>query len=752
MKLGERLRRNGLGKRPTRVYVSDLFAFEGGLNLVDPPLVVKPGHLIGAKNYEPGVRGGYSRVDGYERFDGRPSPTRADYWTLEVTGVVGTPFVVGDILRQYEPGETVFDNTTQIGNGIIASINNMGSGTFVIGVVETTDTDEFVDGFEQDGDVYTADPADPQPGTLRGTSTFAFRNGATTDEVNEQVAFDKTEYYRDEIEAVGGAACAGPVKGVAVFKDRVVAFRGNAAGTATLMFETNQNTYDGWQAVNLGHKIRFDTGGTTAITVGQTIEGGTSGATAVVSRIVYDGGDVGASTATGFIIVQTITGTFSVGEDIEVSATKKAEVVSVTAQSLPVIPEGKRMRFRVHNFAGAGDNTCLYGVNGVANAFEYDSDGTFVLIETGMVNDAPTHVFVLNNHLILTFPGGSIQNSSYGKPTEFDPVLGADERTIGGDVTDGIEETDRTLILATRNRTYVMYGDDAATFVVKEFTRGTGMLPDTANKLGHTIFLDDHGFTTLKAAQDFGNFSTNSISDKILPTIQTVLKARGIAGSVISRRKNLYRLFFDNGSALVIATRPGGKFSGWMQIAFPIEPTCFDSGELEFPVGIIPEQTQNPGPIFPERIFFGAEDGFVYEMDIGYSFDGENIEHFMRTVYHHSHSPEIFKHYRKATIDVDVQGKCTLFCTVDFNYGNRTGQQGIEAEFAGGGGLWDIANWDEFKWSGSVFDQLVLKIEGDGYNIGMFFYGNSNREASHTLYNTTYHYSRRKINRGMQGD
>lgn len=752
MKLGERLRRNGLGKRGTRVYVGDLFAFEGGLNLVDPPLKVLPGHLIGAKNYEPGVRGGYSRVDGYERFDGRPSPTRADYWTLEITGVTGNPFVIGHILRQYAPGETTFNNTTQIGNGIIASINDLGSGNFIIGVVETADADEFADGFEQDGDVYTAATGGAQPGTLRGTTVFAFRNGATTDDVNETVTFDKTEFYRDEIEEVGAGLCEGRVLGVAVFKDRVVAWRHAIGGASVLMFETDQDTYTGWQQVGLGYKIRFDTGGTTAITVGQTIEGGTSGATAEVKRIVYDGGDVGASTATGFIIVQTITGTFTVGEDIEVATVKKAEVVSVTAQTFPAMPTGKKFRTRVHNFAGAGDNTCLYGVTGVSRAFEYDQDGTFTFIETGMVNDAPTHCFVLNNHLILAFPGGSIQNSSYGKPTEFDPVLGADERVIGGDVTDGIEETDRTLILATRNRTYVMYGDDAATFIVKEFTRGTGMLPDTANKLGHTIFLDDHGFTTLKAAQDFGNFSTNSISDKILPTLQTVLKARGIAGNLISRRKNLYRLFFDDGSGLVIATRPGGKFSGWMPVSFPIQPTCFDSGELEYAVGIIPGQTQNPGPIFPERIFMGAEDGFVYEMDVGFSFDGENIEHFLRTVYHHSGSPEIFKHYRKATIDVDVQGKCTLFCTVDFNYGNRTGQQGIEAEFAGGGGLWDIANWDEFKWSGSVFDQLVLKIEGDGYNIGLFFYGNSNREASHTLYNTTYHYSRRKINRGMQGD
>lgn len=745
MNLGDALRKAGALGRRSRVVVTDGFVFEGGLNLVDPPLTVRPGQLLGCKNYEPGVRGGYDRVEGYERFDGRPSPTRADYWAIQIDGVTGSPFVVGHRLRQYNIGETTFNASTQHADGIIASINNVGGGSWVLGLVQTADTTEFQSGFIQDGDVYTSTVATGHPGTFRGVSSFAFLNGAPNDTVNEQIIFDKTEFYRADIKKVGDGLCAGKVLGVSVFKDRVVAWRNNIAGTAALMFETDQNAFTGWQQVNLGFKVYFDQGGP-EITVGTTFIGAVSGAVAICRRVVSDDGSYNSLDASGFIVTDLITGTFTLNEELRVLGVKRARYKSTVTQALA--PNG-RYRTRVHNFAGAGDKTSLYGVNGENKAFEYDGS-VFAMIDTGMVDDRPTHIFVLNNHLGLCFRGGSIQTSGFQLPLNWNPIVGADERSIGGTVTNVSEETNRTVFIASRDRTWVYYGDVVENFQLREFSNTTGMLPDTAAEVGHTIFLDDQGFSTLKAVQDFGNFSTNSISDKIKPLVNTLIEGQQLAGAVVSRRKNLYRMFFSDGTGLAINSRSGSKLSGWTVVNYLANPSCFDSGELEYPVGIIPGQTLEPGPIRPERVFMGAEDGFVYEMDIGNSFDGNNIEHFIRLVYHHTRSPERFKHYRKATIDVDVRSVTTLFATVDFNYGVRTGQAGIEIEFQGGGGLWDIANWDEFKWSGSVFDQVSLKIEGDGFNIGLFFYGNSNRETYHTIYNTTYHYSPRKINRGSQ--
>lgn len=53
------------------------FLLRGGLNLVSPAIAIPAGQAIAAVNYEPDVAG-YSRVGGYERFDGHPRPSDSD--------------------------------------------------------------------------------------------------------------------------------------------------------------------------------------------------------------------------------------------------------------------------------------------------------------------------------------------------------------------------------------------------------------------------------------------------------------------------------------------------------------------------------------------------------------------------------------------------------------------------------------------------------------------------------------------------
>lgn len=730
MRLSDRLRQRGAMSRGSRVRANDFFIFDGGLNLVDPPVMVKAGQLAGVKNYEPGVRGGYSRVDGYERFDGQPSPTRADYWALSMDGFPPEP---GEIVEQRS-----HEDDSLIAAGVCVSVHEDGD-RWVVALVQGPDTPAFANGFVPEGRVVG-------PGGYLGDSMFAFRNGAPLDEINDQIIHDKAEFLREGIEPVGGSDASGPVRGVAIYRNMVVAFRDSADGSEGLMFKaTDEDPFQSWQRVSLGHKVRFEDGAHEPAE-GDLIEGATSGASATVGRVVSDDGSFGSGDAQGFIVVGSISGVFADGEDLIVEGTTVGTVVGVEEQKLP---PGGRYRTRVHNFAGAGDKRRLYGVSGKGNAFEFDGE-TFVLIETGMVNDTPTHIFVVNDHLGLTYAGGSVQHSGFQRPLNYNPIVGADERSVGGEITGVIEESENTVFITTRQQTYILYGDVMENFQLRLFSSETGAITDTIARQGQTIYLDDRGFTTLRHTQAFGNFSVASLSDKILPLVQTNLRGQGIVGAVISRRKNLYRCFFSDGSAFVISARPGNKFSGWTQILYAHSPTCFTSGEVEGHVGIIAGQSQMPGPIYPERIFMGGADGYVYECDIGNSFDGQNIEHFARLTYHNSGSPESFKHYRKAVIDVDVAGTTTLYATVDFNYGNRSGQAGEEVEFLGGGGFWDIANWDEFKWSGQIYDQIVIKVEGDGFNIGLFFYGNSNREPAHTLYNVTYHHSPRRINRGSQ--
>ena len=64
----------------------EYFPFGGGLDLVTPPISLKPGVArSGAVNFECGVNGGYALIEGYERFSGKARPSDATYSILPCT-------------------------------------------------------------------------------------------------------------------------------------------------------------------------------------------------------------------------------------------------------------------------------------------------------------------------------------------------------------------------------------------------------------------------------------------------------------------------------------------------------------------------------------------------------------------------------------------------------------------------------------------------------------------------------------------
>lgn len=63
----------------------DLIRLNGGLDQVTPTLSLPAGVARRAANFECSITGGYTRIAGYERFDGRPNPSDANYNILVCT-------------------------------------------------------------------------------------------------------------------------------------------------------------------------------------------------------------------------------------------------------------------------------------------------------------------------------------------------------------------------------------------------------------------------------------------------------------------------------------------------------------------------------------------------------------------------------------------------------------------------------------------------------------------------------------------
>ena len=80
---------------------TEILALGGGEDLVTPALQVPMGSAVFAQNFDPGVNGGFDRVEGYERFDGRTAPSSTTAFAVvftegQIEPTIGTK-VVGSI-------------------------------------------------------------------------------------------------------------------------------------------------------------------------------------------------------------------------------------------------------------------------------------------------------------------------------------------------------------------------------------------------------------------------------------------------------------------------------------------------------------------------------------------------------------------------------------------------------------------------------------------------------------------------------
>ena len=365
-----------------------LITLQGGLDLVTPTLSLPPGVARDAVNFEISITGGYSRIQGYERFDGRPSPSDALYTLITVAS--SATLAVGNTIT----------NLAATTSGVVIAI----SGSTVVYT-------KAVGVFAVSENLYVG-------GVLKTSVTGSGGSIDADDATSAQYAYLAGEAYRSDIGLVPGS---GPIRGVVYIHGAdVYAWRNDAAGTAMAIYKSSTS---GWTLVSLGYELQFNTG-TGEIFEGNTIVGQTSGATAVVTRVAVSSGTWTAGTAAGYINFASVTGNFSAGENIRVGGVTKALAVAVQA-AITLNPNG-RVDACLDDF---GSGIRIYGADGVNYGFEFDGT-VYTRIRTGMTTDTPNRVVVHKQHLFFSF-GNSVQFSSISDQYNWSPVTGAGEIAAG---------------------------------------------------------------------------------------------------------------------------------------------------------------------------------------------------------------------------------------------------------------------------------------------------------------------------------
>jgi len=681
------------------------FPFEGGEILTDPALSQSPGSLLYGKNYEVYPEGGYRRIDGYERFDGRTKPSESLYWILEfnagTTATVDTNVITG--ATSSATGELIVDSVVESGS----YAGNDAVGYMVVALLT--------------GTFAVGENIQVSASTVAVVKSVANVLGATTDALDTTYTRAAIERARSKIGTVTGS---GPIRGVWVYNGSTYVFRDNAGGSECKMFKASTA---GWTAVDLGKYIKFNNG-VAAVTEGDTITGTISGATGVVRREAVMTGTYGTSDAVGVYVLTGVTGTFQVGDALQVSGSPRSDATSALV-TVALVPGG-RYEFVNYNFGGSTSTNRMYWVDGFNTAFEYD--GTYAVpLFTGMTIDTPKHLSAHKNHLFLAFQKGSVQHSSISDPYAWSVVTGAAEMGTGDEISGLQVMQGDTLAIFNRNRLYILYGESTANWNLKTFSSSSGGIEWTIQNLTDTMFLDDRGVTTFQAVNAYGDFDMNSISKKVKPVID---EKKGLSiASVAVRSKGQYRLFYNDGTG-IYATFSGNKIAGFIRT---------DLGKVVYTICSAEDANGN------EIIFFGSDDGYVYQLDAGTSFDGAEIEAILRFAYYHYDTPTRDKRFRKIQFEMSANSDVGVKFQPDFSYADpdvpeaRTRDLSIE----GSGGYWNIAYWNDFNWSGQIISTAEENLDGVGTNMGLLILSEATYEQPHTLQGVTVHFSPRRIRR-----
>lgn len=681
------------------------FPLGGGLDLTSAALAVPAGRVIASSNYEP-LAEGYGRVAGNERFDGHPAPSEAVFATLAfVNG--GIPIAADDTIVGGTSGASA--SVIVDPYGVSGSWDdNTATGLLVLALVTGTFT----------------------PGELLKVGGIAHANGsglltldsAPTADLREAWTIEAQEARRAVIGKVPGE---GPVRGVAVLLGTVYAWRNVVGGAGAAMWKA---TATGWQAINPSRRLDF-TNGANAIEEGDAIS--QLGVIATVHRVVIKSGTFAAGTAKGFLVITGQTGTFAAG-DIFIGATRVGTLAGPS--SAIQFPAGGRYSTLGHNFYGAANRYRLYGVNGVGQAFEYDGN-VVVPISTGMTFDTPTRIAEVSQHLLLAFPGGSLQYSGTGEPNVWEVILGAGEIGLGTEITDIVQAAETAVVVFGKNKVATLQGRDSESFQLDELTEEAGADPWTAQRIGTTVYLDNRGLRTLAATQAYGNFKTGTLTEVIAPYFRAKQKIGVTAvASLVCKSKSHYRLFWSDGTGLTVYM--GRKVAESMPFTLgDMQPFCATVGEM------------GDGS---EGMFVGAEDGYVYRLDSGPSFDGDAVRAFAMLPFNHIGTIMQNKRFNKVSLEMVAQPATRIGLTAQYDYADGVQPPDLAQTFtvAGGGGAWGQLDWGGFYWSAPLEGTAEAYIDGFGRNVSVLIGAQSGpAEDPHILQAYSIHYAPRGLKR-----
>jgi hypothetical protein len=384
--------------------------------------------------------------------------------------------------------------------------------------------------------------------------------------------------------------------------------------------------------------------------------------------LVNGGSQTGSS-----LIVDGLTGTPQQGDTFSIAGVEKvytitaAVTVTSGAATLTISPSlasspadnaaitfrgsdrslGSKLRFVRYNFTGT---STVIGVDNANYPFKYDGS-TFTVLSGGPSDIlGAEHVAEFKNHIFFAKDNSLTFTSPYSD-TDFSPANGSGLITVPHNITGLIVFREQLIIFST-NAIHRLTGNTVADFQLQPISLDLGCIRvDTIQEVGGDIaFLGPDGIRLLSATDRVGDFGLAVASRPIQSEVKALVSGNTSFTSCVIRGKNQYRMFGYAASKTpetslgVLATQFADQTAQGMAWA-----------ELNGILAYVSDSIYSALDA-TEVTLFANRDGYIYRMDSGNSFDGENIPASYFTPHFPVTDPRVRKTFYKLSTYVDPEG------------------------------------------------------------------------------------------------
>jgi hypothetical protein len=374
------------------------------------------------------------------------------------------------------------------------------------------------------------------------------------------------------------------------------------------------------------------------------------------------------------------------------------------------------LRFAKYRVAGVDK---VAGVDGVNAPFIWNGT-TFTEMTSAPADVVGASFIAYHKNQMFFAKGETLTFTSPYTDTDFNVANGSGVIAIGGNIT-GIIPFREALIIFTDKTIQQLVGNTLQDFVLQPVTKNVGCVaPDTIQEIGgDVIFLGPEGLRLFSATDRVGDFNLGVVSKPIQNEMTSLIVSSTSFASCVIKQKSQYRIFGYNATGAstanakgVLGTQMVGDNTSTMSWAETLGIKAYVAdGDYE-------NQT--------ETIVFAHDDGYIYQMESGNSFDGSNIIASFATPFVSINDPRIRKTFYKLFLYTDPEGGVTTSVNLklDFDTQGSIQPETIELSnetsivgFYGSSG----ARYGTTTYGSKLVKQFETQVVGSAFSVSLQF-------------------------------